>query len=146
MSTYFQSKEDATDNPRWVIVDAANKPVGRVASKVAALLRGKDSPKFTKHVNGGSFVIVLNASKAVLTGKKRTQKIYAQYSGYIGGLVEKSADELFNTNPERIIVTAVKGMLPHGALGHRVLQKLKVYSGIEHPHAAQKPEVVEISL
>jgi len=144
MSTYFQSKEKARAEAKWLIVDAAGKPVGRVASQVAALLRGKHKTDFTKHVNGGDFVIVLNASQVVLTGNKRSQKMYGDYSGYIGGLRERSAEEVLATFPDVVIRRAVRGMLPRGALGHQVIDNLKVYAGGEHPHASQKPTKIEL--
>ena len=144
--TAFQSTKEARDNAKWVIVDVANKPVGRVASGIAALLRGKHTPTFTKHQNGGEYVVVINASKVKFTGKKREQKMYYDYSGFIGGLREQSADVVLNTKPERVIVSAVKGMLPKGALGHSVIKKLKVYPGAEHPHASQNPQLVEVPL
>ena len=146
MSTYFQSKEDAEASAKWLLVDVADKPVGRVASQIAAILRGKNSPKYTKHVNGGDFVVVVNASKIKFTGNKRQQKMYYNYSGYIGGLREQNADEVLSTNPERVIIAAVKGMLPRGALGHNIIKKLKVYPGLEHPHASQKPEVFDVAV
>lgn len=145
MSTYFQSKEQAVTDAQWLIIDAAGKPVGRIASKIAALLRGKHKPQFTKHVNGGDFVIVLNASKVVFTGKKLSQKRYYNYSGFIGGMREQTAEEVMKQYPERIIQAAVKGMLPRGALGHNIIQKLRVYSGTEHPHVSQQPKVVEVN-
>ncbi len=144
MRTFVQSKEKAREQANWLVVDAAGKPVGRVASQVAALLRGKHKPTFTKHVNGGDFVIVLNAAQVVLTGKKRTEKMYYNYSGFIGGLREQTADELLNTHPERVIKSAVKGMLPRGALGHQIIDNLKIYAGGDHPHSAQQPVAYEL--
>lgn len=144
MGTFVQSKEKAREQANWLVVDAAGKPVGRVASQVAALLRGKHKPTFTKHVNGGDFVIVLNAAQVVLTGKKRAEKMYYNYSGFIGGMREQTADELLRTHPERVIKSAVKGMLPRGALGHQVIDNLKVYAGTDHPHASQKPVAYEL--
>lgn len=146
MKTFSQSVENARATAKWLIVDAAGLPVGRIASRVAHLLRGKHKTTFTRNIDGGDNVIVLNASKVVLTGKKKTDKYYYNYSNYIGGLREQSADELLGTYPERIILSAVKGMLPRGALGHKIIKKLKVYPNAEHPHASQKPETVSVEL
>jgi large subunit ribosomal protein L13 len=146
MKTGFLSKKDAQESRKWVIVDVANKPVGRVASGIAALLRGKNSPMFTKHQNAGDYVVVINASKVKFTGKKSEQKKYYDYSGYIGGLREQTAAEVLERKPERVILSAVKGMLPRGALGHKVIKKLKIYAGAEHPHTSQNPQLVEVPL
>lgn len=144
MSTYFQSKEQAESDAQWLVVDAAGKSVGRVASTVAALLRGKHKPQFTKHVNGGDFVIVVNASQVRLTGNKMNKKMYYNYSGFIGGLREQTASEVMEQYPERVIEHAVAGMLPDGALGHRIIKKLHVYAGTDHKHASQKPKAWEV--
>ena len=143
-STKFQSKEQAENDAQWLIVDVAGKPVGRAASQIASWLRGKHKTLFTKHVNGGDFVVVINAEKITFTGKKLEQKRYYDYSGYIGGLRDRTAGEVLEQSPETIIERAVKGMLPRGALGHRIIKKLKIYKGTEHPHAAQKPQVMEV--
>ena len=139
MSTFFQTAEDAATQRKWVVVDAAGIAVGRVASEVALLIRGKDDPKYTPHVDGGKFVIVLNADKAVFTGKKATDKRYYRHTGFIGGIKETVAGHMLESNPERVIKKAVEGMLPGGILGHRMIGKLKVYRGEVHPHAAQGP-------
>lgn len=127
----------------YILVDAAKAPsLGRLAVKLANALRGKDKPTFTPHVDTGPFVIVINAEKVKLTGKKETKKIYCDFSGYRSGLKESPAAEIREKHPERLIKSAVWGMLPHGRLGRQIFTKLKVYTGEEHPHAAQKPEQV----
>ncbi len=126
---------------KWYIIDAANKPLGRVASTAASILRGKIKPTFTPNVDCGDFVIILNADKAVLTGKKLEQKYYYHHSGYIGGLKEISYKKLMAENPEKAMMLAVKGMLPHNTIGANSLTRLRVYKGTEHNHEAQKPEV-----
>ncbi len=136
-------------NPRnverkWYVVDAEGKTLGRLASQIAAILRGKHKPTFTPHVDCGDFVIVINAEKVHLTGKKMTQKIYRRHSGYPGGLKEIVAKDLLERRPTRALELAVKGMLPHNRLGRQMYRKLKVYAGPEHPHAAQKPEKLDI--
>lgn len=145
MRTYCQTKEDARLKAKWQVIDATGVPLGRLASKVATLLRGKHKPTFTPHVDGGDFVVVLNASKVLLTGSKLDDKRYFRHSGYIGGILETPARKMMEAHPERVIELAVKGMIPGGALGHQIIKKLKVYSGGEHPHAAQQPEVVEMA-
>ena len=126
---------------KWYIVDAEGKALGRVASEVARLLRGKHKPTFTPHVDTGDFVIVINAQKVLLTGKKLEQKQYVRHSGYPGGLKTMSYQKLLQEKPELAIEKAVKGMLPHNRLGRAQGRKLKVYAGADHPHAAQQPEV-----
>ena len=137
MSTYMAKKE--TVERKWYIIDAANKPLGRTAATVATILRGKHRPEFTPHVDCGEFVIIINASKAVLTGKKLTQKYYRRHSGYIGGLKEVQYKTLMATKPELAMTLAVKGMLPHNTIGDTSITRLKVYAGSEHGQAAQKP-------
>lgn len=144
MGTYFQTKEEAESASSWFIVDAAGVPVGRLASEVAAIIRGKNHPEFTKHVDGGDFVIVVNAEKAVFTGKKLSQKIYYHHTGFPGGIKGITAETLLKKHPERVLQAAVKGMLPKGALGHQMINKLKVYVGTEHPHNAQMPQPYEL--
>ena len=144
MGTYFQTKEQAESASKWLIVDAAGIPVGRLATEVASIIRGKTHPEFTKHVSGGDFVVVINAAKAVFTGKKMSDKIYYHHTGFPGGLKEVNAETLLKKHPERVIESAVKGMLPKGALGHQMIGKLKVYAGTEHPHAAQMPAVYQL--
>ncbi len=125
---------------KWYVVDADGKTLGRLASEVASVLRGKNKPTFTPHVDCGDYVIVINAEKVAVTGKKRAEKIYKKHTGYPGGLREITFDKLQQKKPEEIIRHAVKGMLPDGKLGRQMFKKLKVYAGAEHGHAAQKPE------
>ena len=129
---------------KWYVVDADGKTLGRLASEVASVLRGKNKPTFTPHVDCGDYVIVINAEKVAVTGKKRAEKIYKKHTGYPGGLREITCDKLQQKKPEEIIRHAVKGMLPDGKLGRQMFKKLKVYAGAEHPHTAQKPETLEI--
>ena len=128
---------------RWFVIDAANKPLGRTAAAAATILRGKHRPEFTPHVDCGEFVIIINADKAILTGKKLDQKFYRRHSGYIGGLKEESYKHLMATRPELAMRLAVKGMLPHNTIGDKSITRLKVYSGAEHKHAAQQPIAVD---
>jgi large subunit ribosomal protein L13 len=129
----------------WYIVDAADKRLGRLASEVAMVLRGKNKPTYTPHLDTGDFVIVINAEKIEVTGKKRSQKLYRRHSGRPGGMKTETFNQLQARVPERIIEQAVKGMLPKNTLGRQLFTKLKVYAGSEHPHEAQKPEVLEIN-
>ena len=142
MSTYMAKVE--TVERKWYVIDAAGKPMGRVAVAAANILRGKHRPEFTPHVDCGEFVIIVNAEKAVLTGKKLEQKYYRRHSGYIGGLKEVQYKTLMATKPELAMELAVKGMLPHNTIGAKSATRLKVYAGAEHKHAAQKPEAYEI--
>jgi len=137
MST-FMAKAETTER-KWYVLDAAGKPLGRTAAAAANILRGKHRPEFTPHVDCGEFVIIVNAAKAVLTGKKLTQKYYRHHSGYIGGLKEVQYSTLMRTNPELAMQVAVKGMLPHNKIGDKSITRLHVYAGAEHAHAAQKP-------
>ena len=123
----------------WVVFDASDKVLGRFATKIADKLRGKDKPTFTPHVDGGDFVVVINADKVKVTGNKAEQKKYYKHSLYPGGLKEKSYKELLESNPERIIENAVRGMLPKNKLGKSIIKKLKIYSGSNHPHESQNP-------
>jgi len=123
----------------WHLVDAAEQPLGRLAVRVANLLRGRGKAIFTPHVDTGDFVVVVNAEKVKLTGNKLSQKMYHRYSGYLGGLKSISAEELLRKKPEALIQHAVKGMLPKNRLGRKMIKKLKVYAGKEHPHEAQNP-------
>ena len=123
----------------WYVVDLAGQHVGRAAATVASILRGKHRPIYTPHVDTGEFVIVINADKLVLTGKKLEKKMYYRHTGYVGGIKEVSAQKLMATKPEDLFKIAVKGMLPKNSLGRHMLSKLKIYSGSEHPHAAQNP-------
>jgi len=129
---------------KWYIVDASGKTVGRVASRVAHVLRGKHKPVFTTNIDCGDFVVIVNADKVKLTGKRTELKTYFSYTGYPGGATVDSFKELMRTNPERVLEHAVKGMIPHNRLGARIIKKLKVYRGTEHPHAAQKPEPLNV--
>ena len=142
MSTFMANANNI--ERRWFIIDAAGKPLGRTAVKAADILRGKHRPEFTPHADCGEFVIIVNADKAILTGKKLEQKFYRHPSGYIGGLKEVNYKTLMATKPEKAMELAVKGMLPHNSIGAKSATRLKVYAGAEHAHAAQKPEVVEI--
>jgi len=136
-------KEDTIER-KWFVVDARDKVLGRLASQVATVLRGKHKPYFAPHLDVGDHVVVINAGKVHLTGRKLTDKIYRWHSGYIGGLREVSAEKMLKTHPARVIEWAVQGMLPKGRLGRAMARKLKVYEGAEHPHAAQRPEPLSI--
>jgi ribosomal protein L13 len=125
---------------KWYVIDANGQTLGRLASQVAMILRGKHKPIYTPHVDCGDHVIVINADKVVLTGKKLDQKVYYRYSGYIGGLKETSARDMLANKPEKMVYEAVKGMMPKNSLGRQMLTKLRVFKGAEHEHAAQKPE------
>ncbi len=132
--------------PKWVLVDAQGKTLGRLASEIAKILRGKHRPDYTPNTLTGDFVVVVNAEKIRLTGNKLQQKVYTRYSGYPGGLRSINAATLLERHPERVLQHAVKGMLPKGPLGRRMLKRLKVYAGGQHPHAAQKPEPIELEV
>ncbi len=140
--TYTPKKENLV--PRWFVVDAEGKTLGRLASRIALVLMGKHKPTYAPHLLTGDFVIVTNARKVKLTGKKLLQKKYYRYSGYIGGMKVKTAGELLKTKPEELIRHAVSGMLPKNRLRKRMLKRLKIYAGPEHPHQAQKPEVLNV--
>lgn len=135
--TTIPTSEQAAKGRGWVVVDAANRSVGRVASEVAAILRGKNKVTFTPHVDSGDFVVVINCAKLQLTGKKAEQKIYYDYSGYVGGLKGTVAGKLMEKDPCNVMERAVKGMIPHGPLGYRLMKKLKTFAGAEHKHASQ---------
>ena len=139
MKTFSLKNTDVSID--WVLFDASGKILGRFATKIADKLRGKDKPTFTPHVDGGDFVVVINADKVKVTGNKAEQKKYYKHSLYPGGLKEKSYKEVLESTPERIIENAVKGMLPKNKLGKSIIKKLKVYSGSEHPHESQNPSV-----
>jgi large subunit ribosomal protein L13 len=141
--TYLPSQ--ATLERNWYVIDATNQRLGRLASAIAMILRGKNKPTFTPHMDTGDFVIVINAEKVEVTGKKRTQKVYRRHSGRPGGMKEETFDKLQARIPERIIETAVKGMLPKNSMGRHLFTKLNVYAGDSHPHSAQKPQVLEIN-
>ncbi len=142
MKSYMAKKGEI--ERKWYIVDATDKIVGRLATQIATILRGKNKPVYTPHVDTGDFVIVINAEKVKFTGNKLDKKMYYRHTGYMGGLKEIPAKELLEKNPEEIIRHAVKGMLPKGRLGRKLLKKLKIYKGSEHPHLAQQPEKLEI--
>jgi large subunit ribosomal protein L13 len=141
--TYLPSKNSLEH--KWFVVDATDKRLGRLASEIAMVLRGKNKPTYTPHMDTGDFVIVVNAEKVVVTGKKRTQKMYYRTSGRPGGMKSETFEKLQARIPERIIEHAVKGMLPKNSLGRQLFTKLKVYAGDSHPHQAQKPEVLTIN-
>jgi ribosomal protein L13 len=128
---------------KWYVIDAENKTLGRLASEVAAILRGKKKPTYTPHVDCGDYVIVINAEKVAVTGKKRKEKIYKRHTGYPGGLREMTFEQLMEKHPTEIVRHAVKGMMPNGKLGRQMYKKLKVYAGPEHGHDAQKPAIWE---
>ncbi len=142
MKTWTPSQGEVQKN--WFVIDAKDKVLGRVAVETARLLRGKHKPQFSPHSDIGDFVIIINASKVRLTGKKLRQKIYYHHSGYQGGLKSTSAQTLLKAKPEQVLRHAVRGMLPKGSLGRMQLGKLKVYSGESHPHQAQQPELYKV--
>ncbi len=138
MSTFMPKAQDITR--KWYLLDAEGKPLGRIAAEAAVLLRGKHKPIFVPHADCGDHVIIINAEKVVLTGKKLEQKTYYRHSGYIGHLKEVKYDRLMKTKPEFVVMHAVKGMLPDTVIGRKALTRLRVFKGAEHKHAAQKPE------
>ena len=140
MNTYMAKASDV--QRKWYIVDAEGVVLGRLASQVASILRGKNKPTYTPHVDTGDYVIVINADKVILTGKKLDQKIYYHHSDYVGGMKDATLREKLNKKPEQVIELAVKGMLPKGPLGRQMFTKLHVYAGPDHKHEAQKPEVL----
>jgi large subunit ribosomal protein L13 len=141
----FSAREEDVEK-KWLVIDAEDKIVGRLATQIATVLRGKNKPIFTPHVDTGDFVVVVNADKVRFTGRKWSQKKYYRHSGYPGGLKEIVANKLLQQKPEEIIKHAVWGMIPHNRLGRKMIKKLKIYTGSEHPHQAQKPEVLEVSV
>ncbi|MCC5658245.1 50S ribosomal protein L13 [Nostoc sp. XA010] len=143
VKTYLPSQ--ATLEREWYIVDATDKRLGRLASEIAQVLRGKKKPEYTPHLDTGDFVIVINAEKVAVTGKKRTQKLYRRHSGRPGGMKTETFAKLQERIPERILEQAVKGMLPKNSLGKQLFTKLKVYAGPTHPHDAQKPKELKVS-
>ncbi|MBL0731568.1 MAG: 50S ribosomal protein L13 [Desulfosarcina sp.] len=144
MKKYTYSAKAEDNHDKWLVVDAEGAILGRLASNVASRLRGKHNPLFTPHVDMGDSIIVINAEKIQLTGRKLKQKQYYRHSGYIGGLKSISAEKLLEKRPEDLIRFAVKGMLPKNRLGSKLFKKLKVYAGNSHPHEAQQPEVLEV--
>jgi len=142
MKTFSAKPSDIERN--WYVVDAKGKVLGRLATAIAVVLRGKNKAIFTPHMDTGDFVIVVNAGKVKLTGKKLTDKKYYSHTGYPGGLKETTAGKLLNEKPERVLISAVRGMLPKNSLGRQLLKKLKIYPGPEHPHSAQNPKMLNI--
>ena len=142
MKTFMQRKEDVQRD--WYVIDAEGQTLGRLASKVANVLRGKHKPTYTPHVDGGDYVIIVNAEKVVLTGNKLSDKIYYNHSRYTGGLRERTAKEMVEKYPVEMLERAVKGMLPKGRLGRQMYKKLFVYEGENHPHSAQKPKELKV--
>lgn len=142
-STSMLTRQEALAARRWFVIDARGKVLGRVASEAAKLLRGKNKPSFTPHVDCGDFVVIINAEHVKLTGPKDKTKVYYRHSGYPGGIREQTAEKMRATHPERLLRLAVTGMLPKNRLGRRLATKLKIYVGPQHPHAAQQPEAIE---
>ena len=141
-TTYIAKEADIVK--KWYVIDAEGVTLGRLASEVANILRGKNKPQYAPNVDMGDYVIIVNAEKVAVTGKKLEQKMYRRHSGWVGGLKEVRMDKMLATHPERVLEHAVKGMLPKNALGRKMFSKLHVYAGAEHPHAAQKPETLEV--
>ena len=144
MYTPSTSVADAIANRSWWIVDLEGETLGRAATRIAHVLRGKHKPSYTPHVDDGDFVVVINAEKVQLTGRKWEQKKYYRHTGYVGGIKETTAEDLREPHPDRVISKAVKGMLPRGPLGRAQLKKLKIYAGAEHPHGAQQPQKLNL--
>ena len=142
METYIPKLNEI--NQKWLVVDADGQILGRLASEVASILRGKNKPIFTPHMDVGDYVIIINAGKIRVTGKKAKTKKYYRHTGYPGGLRSDNYSDLIKSNPARILEKAIWGMLPHNKLGKKIYKKLKIYAGNEHPHEAQKPERIEI--
>ncbi len=142
MNTFMANPE--TIERKWYLVDANGKTLGRLAAEVASVLRGKNKPQFTPHVDTGDYVIVINAEKVAVTGHKLQNKLYRHHTGYVGGLKSLTLKEMLEKKPTEVIEHAVRGMLPKGTLGNQMYKKLHVYAGPEHPHTAQQPEVLEI--
>ena len=138
--------KEATIERKWYVVDATGLTLGRLASQVATVLRGKNKPTYTPHVDTGDYVVIINAEKVVMTGKKLDKVKYYHHSGFLGGLKVKTARQFQEQNPTGFVETAIKGMLPHNTLGRQQAKKLFVYAGSEHPHAAQKPEILELNI
>ena len=145
MNNTFMANPDKVER-KWYVVDATGYTLGRLSSEIAKILRGKNKAVFTPHIDTGDYVIVVNAEKIKVTGKKLDQKIYYHHSDYVGGMKETTLKEMMAKKPEKVLELAVKGMIPHNRLGSRIFTKLHVYAGAEHPHAAQKPEVLEINV
>ena len=139
-----KSFKDSEIERRWFVIDAEDQVLGRISTRIATILRGKHRPQYTPHMDAGDFVIVVNADKVRLTGKKEADKMYHHHTGWVGGIVSRPASELREREPETLVKHAVRGMLPKGPLGRQLFSKLKVYAGGEHPHAAQKPEALSL--
>lgn len=144
MKKYTYSAKKTDNKNRWYLVDAEGAVLGRMASEIASRLRGKRNPLYTPHVDTGDSIVVINADKIVLTGRKWDQKVYYHHTGYVGGIKSITAKKLLEKKPEELVIHAVRGMLPKNRLGRSLLKKLKVYAGPDHPHAAQKPEILDI--
>ncbi|HTM64033.1 MAG TPA: 50S ribosomal protein L13 [Gammaproteobacteria bacterium] len=143
MKTYFATSENTEQ--KWYVVDATGEVLGRLATQISKVLRGKHKPEFTPHADAGDHVIVVNASKIKVTGSKESDKVYHSHSGYPGGIKDVPYDKMMQKDPTRVIEIAVKGMMPKNPLGRAMLRKLKVYAGAEHPHAAQQPEAIKLT-
>lgn len=144
MRTFVAKPKDAASQRQWWVIDAQNQPLGRVASRVATLLRGKHKPSFTPNVDVGDFVIVVNATQIKVTGDKADKKLYYRHSGYPGGITQRSYSELLSKKPDAPLTLAVRGMLPKNVLGRQLIKKLKVYATGQHPHAAQQPQALSL--
>jgi large subunit ribosomal protein L13 len=142
-NTTYSAKQSEIER-KWYIIDASNKPLGRVAAEAAKLLRGKHKPTFTPNVDTGDHVIILNTKDVILTGRKSEQKIYRHHSGYIGGMKEILAKDMLSNNPEKAMMLAIKGMLPHNRLGRQMINKVRIYADNNHENQAQKPEIWEV--
>jgi large subunit ribosomal protein L13 len=142
-TTQFVRKEDVIKT--WYLIDAADLPVGRIATMAAYVLRGKHRPDFTPHIDNGDHLIIVNAERVRLTGRKLENKNYYRHSGYHGGLTETSAKQMLKDHPERVLISAVRGMLPKNKLGRKLMKKFRVFAGSEHPHSAQVPTMIEVS-
>ena len=144
MKTRFKTKEQALADRKWVLIDAKDQIVGRLATKIASILRGKENPSFNTHNDTGDFVVVVNADQIKFTGDKELKEVYYRHTGFVGGLKAKKKSDILSAKPELVLERAVKGMLPHNTLGRAQLSKLKIYNGSEHPHTAQNPQPVSL--
>jgi large subunit ribosomal protein L13 len=142
MKTIFLKEQEAVRN--WYVIDADNKPLGRVAAKAASVLRGKEKVSYTPHQEMGDFVVIINADKVAVTGAKAKNKMYYHHTGYIGGLKANNFEKTIERHPDAPLMEAIKGMIPNGRLGRRLLTNVKIYAGAEHPHAAQNPQPLEV--
>jgi len=144
LSTFMAKKEEVKRD--WYVIDASNKPLGRLASKVAIILRGKHKPIYTPHVDTGDYVVIVNADKAILTGNKMDKKMYYKHTGYPGGIKAQNFRSFMEKSPEKVVYKAIWGMLPHNALGRKMIKKLKIYKGESHPHEAQQPQPLSFDI